>query len=183
MAFLSIAVPSDVGTLLNQVPVPDEREPQSEYHITLAYFGDDRPVELSMKVALAAFAVAQRTKPFVVKTKLVTCFPGNPSGVPVIAKIESPELLAFQKRLLAAFDEHGVEYSKKYPVYQPHITLAYAKTAVPDRPIPELAYTVGEIMLDTGNPDQDVLSMRIPLNMGFEEQVALKVAARHQAHL
>jgi len=183
MAFLSIAVPSDIGTLLNKIPVPEKKEPQDEYHITVVYFGDDQPVEQVMKAAVVAFAVAQHTEPFVVTKKLVTCFPGNPSGTPVIAKIESPALIAFQAKLLAAFDEHGVTYSKKYPTYKPHITLAYAANSVPDVDIPELAYTVGEIVLSAGNADQDHLSMKIPLNMGFEVQNALKVAARHQSRM
>jgi 2'-5' RNA ligase len=181
MAFLYIAVPLEVADLLSQIPVPDEREPQESYHITLAYLGDDTAPDQIAKAMAAASTAAESVRPFVVSTCLVTSFPGNPSGVPVIAKVESPALITFQAKLLLALDAAGVEYSKKYPEYRPHITLAYAKAATADLPISPLSFTVPGFCIRAANADDPGAVIRIPFAMGFDSEVtSLRVAARFQ---
>lgn len=177
MAFLGIKIPSDIGNLLAQIDVPEKREPRDQYHVTMFHLGDDTPIEAITKAASAAFEVTSRTKPFQILTKLVTTFPKNPSGVPVICKVESPPLHDVHARLKAAFDKAGVEYSKKWPEYKPHITLAYAQEATPDQTIAPVSFTVGELYILGGNKGQDRLDIRLPLSMNT---AALRVAARFQ---
>lgn len=178
MAFLGIRIPSDIGNLLAKVNVPEKREPKDQYHITVLNFGDDMPMDQIAKAIEAANTVSLETKPFVVSTKLVTSFPKNPNGVPVICKVDSEELHALHTRLKSVFDSVGVTYSKKFPVFSPHITLAYADESPDDQSIPEVSFTVGEFHILSGNKGEDKIEVRFPLSMNMAS--ALRVAARYQ---
>lgn len=181
MALLSIRVPSEIGSLLAQVPVPGTKEQKDTLHITLVYLGDDVPMERVAQAALACFGVAETTRPFTVSTKLVTTFEGKEGEIPVICRVESDALHAFQKRLCEAFDAAGIEYSKKFPEYKPHITLSYAPERPADKAIPEVSFTVSDFVLWAGDDGENKMVVKLPLTMQAATSLtAARVAARHQ---
>jgi 2'-5' RNA ligase len=174
MSFLAISVPVELGGLLAEIPVPGRKEPMAKLHITLHYFGEAYADNKALKAAQIAFEVAGKFKPFRVSTSLISTFPGK-EEVPVICKVNSPELHTFRAALSEAFDAAGVEYSKKYPEYIPHITLSYANETPADQTIPTVGFTVSEFSMWVGDRDDRQMQVTFPLNM-----TALKVAARYQ---
>lgn len=174
VSFLAISVPVELGKLLTGISVPGRKEPLTKLHVTLHYFGEEYADDKAMKAAQVAFEVAGKFKPFAVSTSMISTFPGK-EEVPVICKVDSPELHALQGALSKAFDEAGVEYSKKYPVFTPHITLSYANETPPDQPIPTVGFTVSDFSMWVGDRDDRQMQITFPLNM-----TALKVAARYQ---
>jgi 2'-5' RNA ligase len=180
MAFLGIKVPHEIGDLLAQVDVPDEREPKDKYHITILNLGDEVPIEALGRAAIAAFNVTSYSKPFQVRCGLVSAFEGAKSGVPIIARIESPELHQLWSRLKLAFDTAGVEYSKKFPEYVPHVTLAYAQETMPDKVIQPLTWTVSQIVLWGGDKGANRIIVQFPLEISKDIAASVRVAARYQ---
>lgn len=180
---LAIKVPAEIGSLLAQVPVPERRESPTEYHITLLNVGDDFPLEQVSQAMIAAYQVVGQTKPFLVQTSLVTSFPGGDSGVPVIARVESPELHALQKALRGAFDGAGIDYSKKFPEFKPHVTLAYSQETPKDQKIPTVSWTVDEVCIFAGGKGETNIVVKLPFNMGnLDKAASLRVAARYQRY-
>lgn len=93
MAFLGLKVPHETVRLLGQIKVEGEKVDLSEMHITLMYLGKGLPIEAITAATEVAFAVTSKTRPFTVRTELVTSFPRNPdAGIPIIARIESDAL-------------------------------------------------------------------------------------------
>ena len=149
MAFIGLKVPHETARLLGQIKVEGEKVELSEMHVTVLFLGSDLPIETIAKATQVAYEVTCRTKPFTVATKLVTSFPQNQDGIPVIARVESGALHVLRGALTAAFDAAGVPYDKKYPDYKPHITLAYlrgAERALPDMNLPSLEWGAGELV-------------------------------------
>lgn len=180
MGMLAIRVPAEIAGLLARVPVPEKREAPTDYHITLFSLGDAMDLEEVSKGMIAGYPIVSETKPFTVSTSLVTSFDKNPGGVPVIAKIESPELHALREKLAEAFDSAGVEYSKKFPEFRPHCTLSYAEETPEDLTIPTISWTVDEITLFAGDKGESDVIVKLPLNMALNKAASLRVAARFQ---
>lgn len=163
MAIVAFALNSDTSRILSEIQVPGERE--SQKHVTLLFLGDDVPVERLAKAMEAAYQVAATTRPFTLRTDTVTCFPKNPGGVPIICKIESEELHALHDRLKAAFDEAGIEYSKKWPDFKPHVTLAYADEEIEDISIPPMEWGAHELIIWGGNSGDQRVIIHIPFSL------------------
>jgi 2'-5' RNA ligase len=180
MAFLGLKVPPEIGKLFEQFTVPGNREQRDRYHITVLYLGSEVSIDGIAKATEAAYGVASRARPFQVSSRLVTSFPAGDDGVPIIAKIESPELMMFQAALKVAFKSSGVSFNDKYPEYKPHVTLAYsdAGTDMPDQPIPPISWTVSELVLWGGDEGERRIVVQFPLE--FDVAAALRVASRFQ---
>jgi 2'-5' RNA ligase len=174
MAFLGLSVPAPTARVLSEIDFGDfgEKEPPSSMHITVLYVGKEVAIETIASMIPVIFSVAFQTKPFTVATSRVTTFPPNPDdGVPIIAPIESNDLLAFRKVLCAAFDEAKIEYNKKYPDYRPHVTLGYsqdplvnADNAV-DLTIPIIEWGAHELVLWGGDSGDNRLIVTFPLSV------------------
>jgi len=170
MAFIGLKVPHETARLLGQVRVEGDKVDLSEMHITVLYLGSALPIETIAQATQVAYEVTSKTLPFLVGTELVTSFPANPDGIPLIAKIESDPLKALRKALTAAFDEAGVPYDKKYPDYKPHVTLAYMTPEEgngplkppPDQTIPHLAWGAHEMVLWGGDQGDEKLTVLFP---------------------
>jgi 2'-5' RNA ligase len=132
MSFIGLRVPPETARLLWSFWESDyenlgETVPRDHAHITILNLGKDLPIEGIAKAVEATFRVASTTRPFTVSTNRVSVFPPGDSGVPIICPIDSPELHDFHRRLCESFDAAGIQYSKKFPEYKPHVTLAFAQ--------------------------------------------------------
>jgi 2'-5' RNA ligase len=180
MSFLGIRVPHEISRLLSAIEIPGEKVPRDEMHISLLYVGKQTPIEQLVKVIMAAFPVTSECTPFTVTTRRVTSFPTNPDdGVPIIAPIESATLHDLHSSLCKAFDDAKVEYSKKYPIYKPHVTLGYSKDPgvfaemVADKDIvPAVEWGVGEIVLWGGDKGDDKLCVTFPFRLTDTDKAA-----------
>ena len=174
MAILGIHCPRDVARIFSQIETIGEREPLGHQHITLLHLGDDVPIEQLAKAIVAVFGVTSKTKPFTVQTNRVTAFPPHPEHgtVPIICPIVSPALHDLQARLKSALDNVKVEYSKTFPIYQPHVTLSYVKDPLvhadhtADKDIPPLEWGVADVVLWGGNDGDQRFSANFPLTIG-----------------
>jgi 2'-5' RNA ligase len=165
MAMIGIRVPQDVARLLLSIDVPGEKTQKSHQHITLHMLGDDVPIEQIGKAIVAAYGVAEKTVPFRVAMNSISTFKGGDNGVPVICPIFSPELHALHGNLKAAFDKAGVEYSKKWPEFKPHVTLSYSPEPMKDRPLGPLEWSTYEMVLWGGDTDDQRLSTILPFSL------------------
>jgi len=171
MSFLGIAVPHEISRLLASVDVPGDPKPTSSYHVTLFYLGDDIPVDKLSDALSPIYEVVSRTPPFTVETSEITSFPPKPDGtVPVVARIVSNDLLRLRAELKGAFDAAGIEYSKTFPDYRPHVTLAMLPGGErpADIPIRKVEWGVGEIVLWGGDYEDDKLIVTFPLVLNPE---------------
>jgi 2'-5' RNA ligase len=190
VAFVGLKVPVELGSLFSQVEVPGRRESKDKYHVTILNMGKDVPIEQIGKASVVAFKVCEQTPPFMVTTKKVSQFPKGSDGVPIIALIESPALHNLQANLKKAFDKEGVSYSKKFPEFKPHVTLAYSDTGMPEQAIVPISWTVSDINLWGGDSGEERIVTRFPLSMDAHSSrmasvrndrvSALRVAARYQ---
>lgn len=164
MAFIGIKVTTDTARLLKQIDIPGEKVSDSEYHITLACFDDNLSIENICKAVEASYEVISKTKPFLVSTEEVSCFPkreGSPCAI--IAKINSKELHKLNEKIKNNFDEHEINYSKLYKEYNPHITLAYGDEEIESVPMDAVEFVVHEVVLWGGDHGDDKLFVTIPL--------------------
>lgn len=166
MAFLGFAVPHATARILSEIEVPGEREDISHFHITMVMLGDEVPIEQISKATEVAYAVISKMRPFTVSTKVVSCFDKKGSGkVPIICLVESPELHQLWAEVCAAFDEAGVEYSKKFPIYRPHVTLSFADAPIEDIPIPEVSWGAHELVLWGGDSGDRRVVVHLPFSL------------------
>lgn len=163
MAILGIKVPEEIAKQLERIDAPGERVPRNEKHITLLYLGDDVPLEDIATVTIAAGHLTEDFKPFEVEIKEVTTFPEGDSGVPVICPVLGDELHRLHDELMASCDEEGVEYSKKFPTYKPHVTLSYSHEPVQGHEFRPLSWLCTEIVLWGGEQGDHRLSTTFEL--------------------
>jgi 2'-5' RNA ligase len=78
-------------------------------------------------------------------------FPKGDDGFPVIVPIISDDLIEVRKSLAKAFDKDKINYSKKWPKFNPHITLAYSKKEPTDRKIDKSSWNATELVLYAGD--------------------------------
>lgn len=165
MALLSLQVPSEVSRALGRITVPGTPEPRETYHVTLLYLGKDVPIDDVSKALVVAYRVAEITKPIQLTVDEVSSFPKGDDGYPIICPVKSPELHQLWEALCSAFDHAGVEYSKKFPVYNPHVTLSYHTKDLEQKiqvgPIDWAAY---EMTLWSGNSGDDAVTITIPFS-------------------
>ena len=183
MAIMGLAVPHATARLFSEIDVPGTREPTSSMHITLLYVGKQVPIEVIADAVKATYAVTSQTKPFTVRASRVMSFPINPDdedGHPVIARVESDALHDFRRKLAASFDDAGIEFSKKFPDYKPHVTLAYAPEAVEEFTIPTIEWGAHEVVLWGGDEGDGRILVTFPLALKPSRDAALirRVAMR-----
>lgn len=185
MSFVGIRIPHEVGRLFSHIPVPGEKVPTDEMHVTLLYIGKATPLEMIGRAVVAAAEVAEAVRPFRLQVSKSTCFPKNDDGVPIICPVESPDLHELNSQLKAAFDKHNVDYSKKFPDYKPHVTLSYASDLIQEESFAEpLEWSAYEMVLWAGDSGDDRVSATFPFAFPKkiatdEKLVRLMAAVRH----
>lgn len=173
MAFLGIKIPDPTCKLLKNIKVPGKAESPSEYHITLMFFAKNWELSKVGKALEATYEVTKDAKPFSVKTDTVGCFPKRENDpLAIIARVESKELHDFRKKLADKFDDEGIEFSKVFKTFHPHITLAYhdADKEISDFKIDPVEFTVSEIVIWAGDHGDDRLSINFPLEISQKEK-------------
>lgn len=176
MALLSIQAPSEVARALGRITVPGTPEPRETYHVTLLYLGKDVPIDEVSKALVVAYRVAEVTKPIPLMVDEVSSFPKGDDGFPIICPVRSPELHHLWGALCSAFDSAGVEYSKKFPVYQPHVTLAYHTKDLEQKiPVGPLDWVSYEMTLWSGNSGDDAVTITIPFSFPSKEAMLRRV--------
>lgn len=166
MAFIGIHVPLETAKLLSRIEVPGEKSSTDSLHVTLLYLGKEQPIEAILLAIQATYNVIANWSPFMLSTKWVSTFPENPDdGVPIIARVESPDLHELQQALKEAFDDEGVPFNNKFPDFKPHVTLSYAKESIEDfvlkRPV---VWQATGISLWGGDNGEDVISVSFPFD-------------------
>lgn len=166
MAFIGIHTPHETARLLHTIKVPGTREDVSSSHITLLHLGKDVPIEQLGKAIISAYKVASEWKPFLVSTKKVSSFAKDGEGdIPIICLVDSSDLHSLQVKLKQALDKEGIEYSKKFKSYIPHVTLAYSEENFKDRAIPRIEWAAHEMTLWGGDDGDDRLSCTFPFSI------------------
>lgn len=164
MSFIGIRIPHDVGRMFSAIEVPGRKTPIDEFHITAIYLGKDVPLETIGRAVVAAAEVAEGTRPFRLSVDRMTSFPKGDDGVPVICPVTSPELHELNSKLKLSLDKYGVEYSKKFPEYKPHVTLAYADAAAnpPEEQVGPLEWSAYEMVMWGGDAGDERMSATFP---------------------
>lgn len=177
MAFLGIKVPSEAAHLLSEIDVAGDKTEPKELHITLMYFGDKWATSEMSKSLEVINEITQQTQPFAVTTSMVTHFPGYREGkIAVIAKMESPALHKMHKELAKKLDDDGIEYSKEFKEYRPHITLSYAEEPPKDKKIRTIEFKIEEITLWGGEDMNDKIIVSFPLAQKHRHAALLQKA-------
>lgn len=188
MAFIGLQVPLDAAQLLESVQTPGEKEDTASLHVTILHMGDNLPISTVAQAMMAAYSVTAKHRPFLVCCDRVDSFPPNPEyGIPVIAPVQSPPLLALHAALCVAFDAAGVPYSKKHPEYKPHVTLArnFAPDAKPYRAqLPGFcAWVAYELVIWGGSDGDGRVNIHLPfiLAPGYLMVAAKRIAAAYKS--
>lgn len=178
MAMICVKIPTDFSKVLSKIEVPGTKEPLDDIHITLLYLDKNVDFEILQKCNKALNEVTQNLEPFSITIKKVSTFPEGEDGIPIIIPIESKELKKLNMDLKKEFDKNDIEYSKKWKEFKPHITLSYSKDKMKDFKIPELSFTVSEIMLWGGDSGKQKMTTIFPLSIeaGFKHLGLLKSA-------
>lgn len=108
------------------------------YHITLTYLPDQGRADVGDKLLTAVKQAVNKSSPLVLSHENLFSFENHGKGFPAIVAVGAvspaePTALHDLKALIDhELKELGVEYSQKWPVFRPHITLGY--TDVPTLP-------------------------------------------------
>ncbi len=178
MAFLGLQAPPSVAEVLRKVRVPGRREDSSYYHVTMFCLGESVPISQLTGVTEAAYEVLSKVRPFSVKVQSVRSFPKGSSGYPIICPVVSEPLKKLRENLCEEFDKRGVEYDKKFPVYRPHLTLAYSDEALEEKGISPVEWKVEEVVLWGGDSGADRLVVTFPFR-SKPSKTAFSVAVRY----
>jgi hypothetical protein len=146
--------------------------------VTVLYLGSKVPLDAICKVIPPVFEAVSKTKPFSVSTNRLSVFPPHPKEgtVPLICPIDSSELHALRKSICDACDAAGVEYSKTFKDYTPHVTLAYSKDPLvhadwgPDHPITPLSWGAHELVLWGGDDGDKRIVVTFPFSMAMSKE-------------
>lgn len=163
MAFIGILVPPSISNSLSTIQVPGDPTPIGEMHITMIYLGKGLSLSSILKVIAACRIFAQKTQPFWVGTALVTSFPINEDGIPIITKIVSPRIQEVHSKLLEVFQKLNIPFNNKYPDYTPHVTLSYSKEEISDFNIDPLKWTVDSLHVWGDDHGEGKISAKIEL--------------------
>lgn len=166
MAALMFTVPDETARILQELEVP-EGTPEAHSHVTVVHLGDDVPIETIGELLPVLHRITAKTVPFSVSTSRITTFPAGEDGVPVIAAVDSPELHAFRTELCGAMDKAGIEYSRKFPTFRPHVTVTYAEDLDTEFELtfPAISWPCHDLLLWGSNRGTGRLVVKFPLSL------------------
>lgn len=165
MPLVGFAVPQETARILSEIEVPGTKEPVANFHITLLMLEDDVPIQKISEAMEAAYSVSSKIRPFTARVSRITSFPGNEDGVPIICPVEAPELHEVWEALKASFDAQGVEYSKKYPEFKPHVTLSYAPEPYEAELPVSVEWGANELVVWGGNRGDRRVVIHLPFSL------------------
>lgn len=165
MAMVAVPVPYDVGRIFRSIDVPGERDPSD--HITILNLGDDLKIDTIVRAVPLIFDITKEMEPFLVTTKKITTFPKGDNGYPIIAPVEASQLNDIHSKLKRVFDRRGIDYSKKFPDYNPHVTLGYSKKKPKNIKLPKTQWQANEVCLFGGNSHDERIYVSFPLSLNI----------------
>lgn len=165
MAFLGVEVPTELAELLSIIDVPGTKENINELHITFLYFTPNalEPKEIG-KIIEITNKVISNYKPFFVSFDMIESFPKGNDGYPIIIPINSKEFKKIYYALFKEFEKAKIDFSKKFKIFRPHITLSYNDKPFKKK-ISELGFTITKFKLKGGAIGEDGITSNIPLNI------------------
>lgn len=101
-----------------------QTEDKSPSHVTVLYVGSLLPV-LEKKLVKVVEEVCEATKPFLVKLKKPRKFVNDKGQIILHSPVKSGRLVRFHDNLRTALLNAGIQVDNKFPVFKPHITIAY----------------------------------------------------------
>jgi 2'-5' RNA ligase len=149
--FIYIPIPISIAVDLVSLKIPGESIMPTDMHVTLFFSEKDLDIHSFCDVITICHTVTARFKPFKIGTTRAISFPLGEDGVPIVSKIVSPWLLVFRDYLRGAFDEIGIDYSRKFPEYKPHVTLSYNDKPVSDIVFQPLVWEVDLVNVESKN--------------------------------
>ena len=180
MSFIGLKVPTETARLLwdfweSSYENYGAAVPRDHAHITILDLGEDVPIEQLEHAIGAAYAVTSKTPPFSVSTNRISVFPPNDSGrVAIICPIDSLSLHDLRRRLCESFDQAGIPYSKKFPEYRPHVTLAFSEDPSvhsqwgTDPDFSRVEWGAHEVTLWGGDHGDERLTVNFPFALGHD---------------
>jgi 2'-5' RNA ligase len=148
--WIGIRVSKEICDQLQKIDVPGIKEQPDDFHITMIYFGEQTSEDFVHTTAVLSKFV-DLLEPIVIKTEKVVSFGEGDDGFPIVCEIESPQLLKIHKKLCDTLDKEGIEYSKKWPVFKPHVCLSYSKESLSDFKIVPLEWEANSIEMWLGH--------------------------------
>lgn len=165
MAMIAIKVPEEVGAYLHTIGVPGKKVEKGSYHITIKYVHDPSDTTI-INMYKACRDAAREYQGFELSMRKIRSFDFNPDdGFPIVLRTFSKELKTLEQFLSATLDERGVDYSRKYPEYKPHVTLSYSSQAVIEREIPTVMFPVKSFCLYVGETRDIQTITNFPLGL------------------
>lgn len=175
MAMIAVPVSRDVSRLFTQVDVPGERE--SSDHITLLYLGDKVQVATIAKLMPLILEVTSKMSPFLVTCKRITTFPKGDKGYPVIAQLQSEPLHELRTKLARILERQGIEYSKQFPEFNPHVTLSYSKKKVKNMRFDKIQWLVNCVSLYGGDEADERVYCQFPFSLNIAKKKSAYIEA------
>ncbi len=160
-----------------------ETEPRDEAHVTLLHLGEKLTPDLYAKAVQATRRVALSTRPFLLTTSRIGVFAHGKKGTPIVCRVDSEPLHTLQGELQQAYTEAGVPFSRKWPEFKPHVTLAFSSDPLVDEifgfatGFSPVAWGAHEITLWGGEDHLDGPLETFPLPVA-SRQAAYRVAVR-----
>lgn len=164
MAMIAITVPEDVTDSLERELVNGKKCGPETYHITMFYIEEELGIKDVVEILEIMHSVLKNTDGFKVKGAKISTFPKGPDGVPVIVPIESKDLFDLREAMAKKFDANKIKYSKRFPKYQPHLTLSYASKEQEEKKLEKaVTWKVPNIVLFAGDNMEDGVIVKVPL--------------------
>lgn len=181
MAMIAIRVPKDTAKLMEKMAeaIPGDSQTASDMHITLVYLGDGVTVDTLSKVMLACHGVTSKTPPFSLEVNRIESFEPGEKGTPIILPVVSNDLHDLQRAVREALDVAGIDYSKKWPEFKPHVTLSYVKGMRGSGPLPSaIKWGAFELTVYGADHGNGGVSVVMPFEMQNMELRLQKIAMR-----
>lgn len=169
MAMIGIQAPEEICSKLTKIKVPGKKLDCDEYHITLFYIEDGIKFPDLIEYLEVLLPLVSEKKPFQVKLDEVNNFPKGVDGVPLICPVKSPALKKLRGNLAEALDKKKLKYSKRFPEYKPHLTLAYNEEEIEMKEFSPIEWEVKEI---TFYSDYRKVNKALKLNLPLDKKLA-----------
>lgn len=182
MSFIGLKLAHETARLLSEIEVPGRKESLDFYHLTVLHLGDSLPIETVARAMVATFQVTSVMQPFTVRLNRVSCFDKNSHGVPIICRAESDSLHELWSALKTSFDNSGLDYSKKFPEFKPHVTLSYAEEPIEDLRIPTVEWGAHELILWGGDTGDRRVVVTFPLSLNLAKRVACRFSSMDESY-
>jgi len=151
MSMIALKIPLNISDKLSEIKVDGKKESPEEYHITMFYFEGKLKIDDVCKITKTMNSILGRFSPPKISFKEVSFFPKGEDGFPVIVPILSDDLIEIRKSLAKAFDKEKINYSKEWPEFKPHLTLAYSKKEPTNQKIDKSSWNATELVLYAGD--------------------------------